>query len=351
MMFHKALTAAAVATAAFAFATTANAGSHSKMVDGPAVTWNHSLWGKPRAFTVGLEHLSKTLAERTGGKFVYKLNYGGLSKPKENLDGIEIGAFEAANFCNFYSPDRTPSAMIFSLPFLPIGDWNVRIKASDAYYQHPHVKKEMAAMNAMIFMAGVLPQYEFLGRGKPPKTLADWKGMKVRAGGGVAIAMEKLGATRTTVPATEVYTLLERGTVDAVSFPFTYAHAAYKVHEVADWYTGNFQPGTADCPTVFNLDAYNALPQQYKDLLDELKAETYEMQKNAYLAADEVNLPKFKAAMEEIRFTDAELATFREEIGKPIWKEGFTDLYGDRIPAQELLDFLMSEAAKAAKGS
>ncbi len=97
----------------------------------------------------------------TGGKFTYKLNYGGLSKPRENLDGIEIGAFEAANFCNFYSPDRTPSAMIFSLPFLPIGDWKVRVAASDAYYQHPAVKKEMAGMNAMIFMAGVLPQYEF----------------------------------------------------------------------------------------------------------------------------------------------------------------------------------------------
>lgn len=351
-MIHKTLTAAAIGLAAFAFATTSSqAGSHSKMVDGPAVTWNHSLWGKRRAFTEGLEWLSEQLAERTGGKFTYKLNYGGLSKPKENLDGIEIGAFEAANFCNFYSPDRTPSSMIFSLPFLPIGDWKVRIAASDAYYQHPHVKKEMAAMNAVIYMAGVLPQYEFLGRGKPPETLADWKGMKVRAGGGVAIAMEKLGATLQTVPATEVYTLLERGTVDAVSFPFTYAHAAYKVHEVADWYTGNFQPGTADCPTVFNLDAYNALPQQYKDLLEELKAGVYEKQKAAYLAADEVNLPLFKEKLQEIRFSEENLAKFRDEIGKPIWKEGFVDLYGDRIPAQELLDFLVAEAAKAAGGS
>ena len=350
-MFHKALTAAAAAAVALAFATSANAGSHAKMVDGPAVTWNHSLWGKPRAFTAGLEWLSTQLNERTGGKFQYKLNYGGLSKPKENLDGIEIGAFEAANFCNFYSPDRTPASMIFSLPFLPIGEWSVRIKASDAYYQHPAVKKEMAGMNAMIYMAGVLPQYEFLGRGKPPKTLDDWKGMKVRAGGGVADAMSKLGATLQTVPATEVYTLLERGTVDAVSFPFTYAHAAYKVHEVADWYTGNFQPGTADCPTVFNIDAYNALPQQYKDLLEELKWGVYEKQKEAYLAADDVNLPLFKERLQEIRFTEEELAEFQSQVGSPLWKESFVDRYSDRLPTQELLDFLLAEAAKARGGS
>lgn len=350
-MFHKTLKGVAAVAVALGMAGAAQAGSHSDMVDGPAVTWNHSLWGKPRAFTKGLEYLSDELARRTGGKFEYNLSYGGLSKPKENLDGIEIGAFEAANFCNFYSPDRTPSAMIFSLPFLPIGDWEVRIKASDAYYQHPAVKKEMAGMNAMIYMAGVLPQYEFLGRGTPPRKLEDWNGKKVRAGGGVADAMSKLGATLMTVDATEVYTLLERGTVDAVSFPYSYAHAAYKVHEVADWFTGNFQPGTADCPTVFNIDAWNALPKQYQDLLMELKWEVYEKQKAAYIAADDVNIPMFQKELTEVRFTEDELAEFRKQIGMPIWQESFVDRYADRLPTQELLDFLLAEAEKVRGGS
>lgn len=350
-MLHKTLKGVAAVAVALGMATAAQAGSHSDMVDGPAVTWNHSIWGKPRAYTAGLEYIVAELDRRTGGKFQYKLSYGGLSKPRENLDGIQLGAFEAANFCNFYSPEKTPSSMIFSLPFLPIGDWDVRIKASDAYYQHPHIKKEMAVWNSMIYMAGILPQYEFLGRGKPPKSLEDWKGMRVRAGGGVAKAMEQLGATLMTVPATEVYTLLERGTVDAVSFPFTYAHAAYKVNEVAEWFTGNFQPGTADCPTVFNIDAWNALPKQYQDLLMELKTVAYAKMREAYEAADKVNIPAFQKQMTEIRFTPAELATFRKEIGEPLWKEAFVDAYGDKIPAQELLDFLLAEADKAAAGN
>lgn len=345
MMFRviKGIAAAAVAVG---LAGAASAASHSGMVDGPAVTWNHSVWGKPRAFTSGLEFISEELARRTGGKFQYKLSYGGLSKPRENLDGIQLGAFEAASFCNFYSPDKTPSSMIFSLPFLPFGGWEARIKASDAFYRHPHVAKEMANWNAMMYMAGILPQYEFLGRGEPPRKLEDWKGMRVRAGGGVAQAMEKLGATLMSVPATEVYTLLERKTVDAVSFPYTYAHAAYKVHEVADWFTGNFQPGTADCPTVFNIDAYNALPEQYQKLLMDIRWDAYEVMKNAYDAADKVNIPMFQSKMTEIRFTPDELAAFRREVGEPLWKEAFVDTYGDRIPAQELLDFLLAEIAK-----
>lgn len=342
-MVYRSLKGAAVVAAALLFVGAAHA---ADVVEGPEVTWNHAVWGKPRAFTYGLEHLAKQLAERTGGKFEYKISYGGLSNEKETLDGIQIGAFEAANFCNFYHPDKNPTAMVFSLPFLPIGDWDVRIKASDAYYKHPAVIEDMKRWNAHVYMAGILPQYEFMGRGKPPKTLEEWKGLRVRAGGGIGTAMEMLGATLTTVPATEVYTIMERGTVDAVSFPYTYAHAAYKVHEVADWFTSNFQPGTADCPTVFNIDAYNALPQSYKDLLEELKWEVYEVQRDAYLEADKKNLPIFREKLQEVTFTEAELEEFRQKVGKPVWDQWVKENEG-KIPAQELLDFLLDEAKKA----
>ncbi|OWU68370.1 hypothetical protein ATO1_25345, partial [Phaeobacter sp. 22II1-1F12B] len=46
------------------------------IVEGPEVTWNVSLWGTPRAFTQPAEDFSELLAERTGGKFEFKLFYG-----------------------------------------------------------------------------------------------------------------------------------------------------------------------------------------------------------------------------------------------------------------------------------
>ena len=42
-------------------------------VDGPAVFWKFSLWGKKRAFTEGAETLSKRLSEETDGKFKLKI--------------------------------------------------------------------------------------------------------------------------------------------------------------------------------------------------------------------------------------------------------------------------------------
>ena len=122
--------------------------------------------------------------------------------------------------------------------------FDVQWKVHEAYHKHPYIQKEMSKWNAIYYTSNLLPQYEFIGRGKPPKTLADWKGMRVRAIGGIGDAMRNLGAVPTSVDATEVYTSLERGAVDAVSFPSTYAHGSYKTYEIGKWFTANLAPGT-----------------------------------------------------------------------------------------------------------
>ena len=163
-------------------------------VDGPALTWNVSLWGKKRAFSAGVEKLSAIAKEKTGGKWNIVLHYGGaLSKSRENLDGISIDAFEAAMFCNFYHPQKNPALMVLTMPFLPMGDWNDNRKIREAVHAHPAVKKELARWNAMIYTSSFLPQYEFMGKGALPTKLSDWKGKTVRAGGGIGRAMAALG--------------------------------------------------------------------------------------------------------------------------------------------------------------
>ena len=291
-------------------------------VDGPDVFWKFSLWGKRRAFTEGAETLSKRLSEETNGKFKLKIFYGGqLSKSKENLDGLKANSFEMAAFCNFYHPGKNAGLMVLTMPFLPMGDFDKDAKIRQAVYDHPIVSGQLAKWNAMLYMTSNLPQYEFLGKGKPPTSLSDFKGMRVRAGGGVGTAMVKLGATKMSVPAPETYTLIARGAVDAVSFPFTYAHAAYKINEVAEWYTANLSPGTSDCPYVANKQAYNKLPKQYQKLLDSLKPEALGALKAAYKKADDKYLPIWKKKFKEIRYSKETLAEFKNNVGKPIWDD------------------------------
>src|SRR3546814_18002143 len=99
--------------------------------------------------------------------------------------------------------------------------------------------------------------------------------------------MKSVGAVPTTVPSPEIYTALERGTFQAASLPFSYAHATYKLHEVSKWYTYGMAPGTVNCPLVVSRSAFDKLPADYRSLLVAAKADAYATMIAAYKAADD----------------------------------------------------------------
>jgi TRAP-type C4-dicarboxylate transport system substrate-binding protein len=345
------LTATVAATAfAFAMGATVPNTATAQMVDGPEVTWRASLWGKRRAFTESWEFLTKEVSKRTGGKFKLKLYYGEqLSKSKENLDGISVGAFDAAMVCQSYHPGKLPSANVLDLPFLPITNFDVQYDVVKTIFDHPRVKADFAKWNAIIFAINMLPQSEYRGKGQPPMSVADFKGKRLRALGGMGRSAKKIGAVPTTVPASETYNALSRGTVDAIGFPFTYAFSAYKLDEVAEWYTTNMSLGTVNCPVVANKDSWESLPKQYKDLLNSLKRKAAEFQIAAYQKKDIINLKEWPKKMKAITIPEAQMADFRKKAGKPVWDEWVADNKKKVPEGQELLDLLLKTAAEAQK--
>lgn len=323
----------------------------AQTVEGPRLSWDLSTWGAPRAFTKGIEVIAEQVAERTNGQFTITIHYAeAISPARENLDGLQIGAFDMAQICAFYHPGKNPLLVGPDLPFLPIPNLDVKQAVTDAYFQHPAVAAEAERWNAMLLFDNLLPQYEFFGVGTPPRELADWRGKRVRTPGGIGRAMSELGAVPTTLPAPEVYTSLERGLLDAASFPYTYSHIAYGLHEIADWYTANMSPGSAVCPTVVSLSAWEALPEQYRALItDEILPVAMERLKAAYYKADEENFPVMEQhGLEPVTFTDEQLAEFRRVGAQPIWDAWVADMEAQGLPGQELLDLILVTAAQGA---
>lgn len=316
-------------------------------IDGPSVFWKISMWGNPRALSSGMEALAQKASEETGGKFQIKIFYGGqLSQARENLDGLKLNAFEGAAFCNFYHPGKNPAFMVFSLPFLPLGDPKVDKYVRSKMFEHPVLVADMEKWNAIPYVSGLLPQYEILGKGDAPKTLEDWEGMRVRAGGGLGSAMEKLGAIRQTLPAGETSTAFQRGALDAAAFPFTYAHVAFKISDEADWFTGNLTPGTSECGWLFNKTAFDGLPQQYKDFLMENRDMVMDTTLAAYAEQDKKNLPMFEETLEKITYSDEELAQFKKIAGEPVWEEWIASNQ-DKFDAQAVFDAIWQYAEEA----
>ncbi len=231
-----------------------------------ATEWNVSLWGKRRAFTENVEKLAELVEKKTNGDFKLKISYGGLSKAKENLDGISFGAFEMAQFCSFYHNDKNPTITVTELPFSKDVTLARVAEIYKKVHEHPIVKKDLARWNATLLMPTPLPQYNLLSKTDVLKSLSDFKGMRVRGPGGIMGVLGKLGAVKTGVPFSEVRQSMDSGVIDAATFA-PHAHLATKTFKVGKWASTNLNLGSANCPVVVNTDALNALSAKNRDAL------------------------------------------------------------------------------------
>ncbi|MEL6748853.1 MAG: C4-dicarboxylate TRAP transporter substrate-binding protein [Pseudomonadota bacterium] len=308
-----------------------------------AEQWNVSLWGKRRAFTEHVEKIAELVEQKTNGEFTLNLSYGGLSKNKENLDGIAIGAFEMAQFCAGYHADKNPTITVLELPFLGVQTLQQERELSQALYQHPAVIADMARWNATLLMPSPLPQYNIVGVGPAPATLAEYQGLRVRATGGIGKAMRAVGAVPTSMSASEVRQALDSGVVKAVAFA-PHAHMSFGTIESGTWWTQNLNPGTVNCPVVVNTDALAGLSATHRQaLLGSVDAAL-----DHYIATyNGKTMDAWGPALTErnirtIRYTEAELDAFRQQVAGPAAQAWIQTNRARGVPAQALYDFVTS---------
>ena len=312
-----------------------------------AEEWNVSVWGKRRAFTEHVHKLGELLEQKTNGEFTLNISYGGLSKNKENLDGISIGAFEMAQFCAGYHADKNRVVTVLELPFLGVENLAQEVAVSAAVYAHPAATEEMAQWNAKLLMTSPMPQYNLVGTGEPRTTLSDFEGMRVRATGGLGKAFAAAGSVPTSVTATEAYQAMESGLVDTVAFA-QHAHLSFGTINQADWWTANLNPGTVNCPVVVNIDAYESLSDAHREALDGSVQEALDH----YVANYGELLAKWDSVLAEKGVTKVEISAdvidaFRAKAADPIRDAWIADMEAQGLPGQELYDLVMSTLAEA----
>ncbi|MQQ07934.1 C4-dicarboxylate ABC transporter substrate-binding protein [Epibacterium sp. SM1979] len=306
-----------------------------------AAEWNVSLWGKRRAFTEHVEKLAELVDQKTNGEFTLNISYGGLSKNRENLDGIEIGAFEMAQFCAGYHRDKNPSITVLELPFLGVTSLEQEVALSMAVYQHPAVVADLGRWNATLLMPSPLPQYNIVGVGDVPATLDDFQGLTVRATGGIGAAMETIGAVPTSMSATEVRQAMDSGVIKAASFA-PHAHMSFGTIENGTWWTANLNPGTLNCPVVVNTDALNDLSDEHRAVLLESVPEALDYYIYNY---NNKTMDAWGPALDErgitqVTFSEDEITAFKDAAAAPAAQAWIEENTARGLPAQELYDMV-----------
>lgn len=322
-------------------------GDACPVVEDLPVAWDVSLWGSRRAFTEHVEKLAELVSKKTDGDFTLNLYYGDLAPSNENLEGIAAGSFEMAQFCAGYHPEKNPSLTVLELPFLGVSSLEQEIEVSMAVYQHPATQADMARWNATLLMPSPLPQYNLIGTGLPPTSLADFRGMTIRATGGIGDAVASLGAELVTIPATGVREAMNAGEVQAVSFA-PHAHMSFGTLDRGTWWTTNLNPGTVNCPVAVNTDALEGLSDMHRIALMSSIDEALDHYINVYNGE---TMEAWGPAMRdrgiiELTINDSIMSSIYDAVAAPAAASWVAENAARGLPAQELYDLVLSTVAQ-----
>jgi TRAP-type C4-dicarboxylate transport system substrate-binding protein len=306
------------------------------------ITWNFSLWGGKRAWSAPLHDWAEDMKQKTRGRWIIKLHYGGVLAPaKENYDGIKAGMFEAAGICAAYTPGKNPLHTVSELPFIaPNSNWDI-IQMMLEIWEHPALKKELLKWNAVPLLPSALCQYHIMGN-KPIRTVEDLNGYRIRMGGEIAKVLQEFGAVPTLVPAPEVYEAVSRGTIDGAGFPWTYGYGSFKTYEVSKYVTIPMSLGTMSCFYIANKDAWDALPEEFKKFHMQWYNQAPCIWHHAFKVADDKWLPLFKEKLEFIEFPESE----RDKLVKKaeaVYEKWIEAREKEGLPGREVLNYYLEK--------
>lgn len=232
------------------------------------ISWNVSLWGKPRAFTEHIEELARLVRKMSNHNFTLNLSYDGLAKSYENFEGVSNNDFQMAQTCVGYDPVAMRSVSVTEIPLFEDSDFVMEARILQSLFEDERVIKEMNKRNVMLLMPTPVPQYNVFGVGKEPDSLDYFRGAQVRALGGFSQAFNEFGANSVYLPLSNLNVELYKRTVKAATLA-PHTQLEYNTLKHTTWLSENLNLGTINCPVIVNSFAYNALPSRYKTLLSD----------------------------------------------------------------------------------
>ena len=187
---------------------------------------------------------------------------------------------------------------------------------------------------------------------KPVKSLAEFKGQKIRTGGGIAEKMANgMGASAFVKPAPESYELLSSGVADGVFFPFE-SIVSFKLDKLIGQATV-FPGGLYSSAFGFfmNEDKWNKIAKQDQAIIEKYSYE-YAARSNgqSWDRADKVGLDALKAAGANIVTANAGMQAEAKKRSGPII-EDWVKKAAAKVPnAKQALDEFHQELKKLASG-
>lgn len=272
------------------------------------------------------ETFVKLVSDMSGGKFVIQLFAPGeLVPPLSTLDAVQAENVEcthtASNF--FAGKDETFAfnGIPFSLNSRQMSAWMFEgngLKLMREFY------RGYGVINFPMGNTGAQMGGWFR---KEINSVNDLKGLKMRVSGLVAgMVYQRLGIVPQTIAGGDIYPALERGVLDAVEFSGPFDDEKLGFYKVAPhYYYPGWHDGSPQLDLFVGLKVYEALPNEYKSILEAAASHAHVLMQAKYDARNPPALRRLVAA-------GAKLARFPQEVVAAGYKEAMA-LY-DEISAK-----------------
>ena len=191
---------------------------------------------------------------------------GALASVADTFDALKRGAFDLSFLYPGFYGGAMPEANIDQ--GVPWGWTDARSQTMSLFQFgfYDLMRKVYAKHNLVYLVSFPMGDIYGIGTTKPVTKLEDLKGKKIRAVGIDANYLKELGATPTSLPYDEMYMALKLGTIDGYLASAS-ALISGKLAEVVKHY---LLPTTnsINCIWAVNMNSWNALPKDIRDLLD-----------------------------------------------------------------------------------
>jgi TRAP-type mannitol/chloroaromatic compound transport system substrate-binding protein len=255
--------------AALSLATTA-VGKPAIAQSNPAIKWRITS-SFPRSLDIGYgacETIARMVAEATDNQFqIQPFAAGEIVPALQAMDAVTDVSVEACHTAAYYFIGKEPALALFcAVPF------GLNTRQQNAWF---YDGDGMSLMNDLCkrFNVYSLPagnsgcQMGGWFR-KEIKEVSDFRGLRFRIGGFAGLTIQKLGGVPQQIAAGDIYSSLERGTIDAAEWIGPYDDERLGLNRVAKYY---YYPawweGSTAAHLMINFIKWNELPKRYQTII------------------------------------------------------------------------------------
>jgi len=243
----------------------------------------------------------------------------------ELLDGVRNGVLEAMNSFTVYWVGKIPATAFMSSYLMGLRyphEWDIFFYSKGGL----QACREIFAKQGLYYVNRIHHGPNIIHSKKPIRTIEDFKDLKLRVPGGmIAEGFAAIGAKTTLLPGGEVFSALEKGTVDAADYTGPAVNWDLGFQQVTKYiWTG--PPGLESVYQPVDLmdfvvrqDVYNKLSPKMKEWLDNEIQAYSNVHFAAIQKADMEAWGKFEKAGTQINRLPAEDLPKFQRVAVPIW--------------------------------